>query len=52
MSKTHSPGFLKIVEEAKQKISVVEKRLVDEYGYDVHSAREALNYVTTLLAQE
>ena len=26
--------------------------LVDEYGYDAHSAREALNYVTTLLAQE
>jgi serine protein kinase len=25
---------------------------VDEYGYDSHSAREALNYVTTLLAQE
>jgi serine protein kinase len=39
-------------EEAKQKISVVEQRLVDEYGYDSHSAREALNYVTTLLAQE
>ncbi len=39
-------------EEARQKISVVEKRLVDEYGYDHHSAREALNYVTTLLAQE
>ena len=39
-------------EEVKQKISVVEKRLVDEYGYDSHSAREALNYVTTLLAQE
>jgi serine protein kinase len=39
-------------EEAKQKISVVEKRLVDEYSYDAHSAREALNYVTTLLAQE
>ncbi len=39
-------------EEAKKKISVVEKRLVDEYGYDEHSAREALNYVTTLLAQE
>jgi len=39
-------------EEVKQKISVVEKRLVDEYGYDLHSAREALNYVTTLLAQE
>ena len=39
-------------EEAKQKISVVEKRLVDEYAYDAHSAREALNYVTTLLAQE
>jgi serine protein kinase len=39
-------------EEAKKKITVVEKRLVDEYGYDNHSAREALNYVTTLLAQE
>jgi serine protein kinase len=39
-------------EEVKQKISVVEKRLVDEYGYDSHGAREALNYVTTLLAQE
>ena len=26
--------------------------LADEYGYDSHSAREALNYVTTLLAQE
>jgi serine protein kinase len=39
-------------EETRQKISVVEKRLVDEYGYDSHSAREALNYVTTLMAQE
>ena len=39
-------------DETKQKISVVEKRLIDEYGYDSHSAREALNYVTTLLAQE
>ncbi|HEX2197744.1 MAG TPA: serine protein kinase [Burkholderiales bacterium] len=39
-------------DETRQKISVVEKRLVDEYGYDIHSAREALNYVTTLLAQE
>lgn len=39
-------------EEVKQKISVVERRLVDEYGYDTHSAREALNYVTTLMAQE
>src|ERR687896_558671 len=39
-------------EETRQKISVVEKRLTDEYGYDSHSAREALNYVTTLLAQE
>jgi hypothetical protein len=28
----------------------VEKRLVDEYGYD-STAREALNYVTTLLAE-
>ena len=39
-------------DEVKARISVVEKRLVDEYGYDGHSAREALNYVTTLLAQE
>ncbi|HEY8609628.1 MAG TPA: serine protein kinase [Noviherbaspirillum sp.] len=39
-------------EEVRQKISVVEKRLTDEYGYDSHSAREALNYVTTLMAQE
>src|ERR1700704_6087725 len=39
-------------DETRQKISAVEKRMVDEYGYDPHSAREALNYVTTLLAQE
>jgi serine protein kinase len=39
-------------DETRQKISVVEKRMVDDYGYDSHSAREALNYVTTLLAQE
>src|SRR5256712_11189997 len=38
-------------DETRQKISVVEKRLVDEYGYDSHSAREAPNYVTTLLAK-
>jgi hypothetical protein len=25
---------------------------VNEYGYDEHSAKEALSYVTTLLAQE
>jgi serine protein kinase len=39
-------------EEAQKKISAVESRLVADYGYDMHSAREALNYVTTLLAQE
>jgi len=39
-------------QEAKQKIAAVEERLVQEYGYDTHSAREALNYVTTLLSQE
>ena len=39
-------------DEIRTKISAVEKRLVDEYGYDSHSAREALNYVTTLLSQE
>jgi serine protein kinase len=30
----------------------VQSRLIEEYGYDEHSATEALNYVTTLLAQE
>jgi serine protein kinase len=39
-------------EEAKQKISAVQRRLVEEYSYDEHSAKEALNYVTTLLSQE
>jgi serine protein kinase len=39
-------------DDVRQKISVVEKRLVEEYGYDDHGAREALNYVATLLAQE
>jgi serine protein kinase len=39
-------------EEAQQKISAVQQRLVNEYGYDEHSAKEALSYVTTLLAQE
>ncbi|HEY8053386.1 MAG TPA: hypothetical protein VIE42_11350 [Steroidobacteraceae bacterium] len=39
-------------DDARQKISVVQQRLVAEYGYDEHSAREALSYVTTLLAQE
>ncbi|MGH8583638.1 MAG: serine protein kinase [Gammaproteobacteria bacterium] len=39
-------------DDAKQKISAVQRRLVDEYGYDEHSAKEVLNYVTTLLSQE
>lgn len=39
-------------DEARQKISVVQQRLITEYGYDEHSAKEALSYVTTLLAQE
>ncbi|MQA36991.1 serine protein kinase [Rugamonas aquatica] len=39
-------------DDVRAKISAVEDRLVDEYGYDSHGAREALNYVTTLLAQE
>jgi len=39
-------------DEARQKISVVQQRLISEYGYDEHSAKEALSYVTTLLAQE
>ncbi len=38
--------------ETQEKISAVEKRLVEDYGYDEHSAHEALNYVTTLLSQE
>ena len=39
-------------EDTEQKISAVQERLVREYGYDEHSAMEALSYVTTLLAQE
>ncbi|MCC5857971.1 MAG: serine protein kinase [Ectothiorhodospiraceae bacterium] len=39
-------------DESRRKISAVEERLVAEYGYDQHSAREALGYVTTLLSQE
>ena len=39
-------------EDAEHKISAVQERLVNEYGYDDHSAGEALNYVTTLLSQE
>ena len=39
-------------DEAEQKISAVQERLIREYGYDEHSAKEALNYVTTLLSQE
>ena len=39
-------------DDARQKISVVQERLVTEYGYDEHSAQEALNYITTLLSQE
>ncbi len=39
-------------EEAQQKITAVQARLVKEYGYDEYSAKEALNYVTTLLSQE
>jgi serine protein kinase len=39
-------------DEVQAKISAVEERLVTEYGYDRHSAKEALSYVTTLLSQE
>jgi serine protein kinase len=39
-------------DEAQRKISAVQERMIAEYGYDEHSAREALSYVTTLLAQE
>jgi len=39
-------------EDAEIKISAVQERLIREYGYDAHSAKEALNYVTTLLSQE
>ncbi len=39
-------------DEAQRKISAVQQRLIAEYGYDEHSAKEALSYVTTLLAQE
>jgi len=39
-------------EESEKKISAVQERLINEYGYDEHGAREALDYVTTLLSQE
>jgi serine protein kinase len=39
-------------DDAQRKISAVQQRLIEEYGYDEHSAKEALSYVTTLLAQE
>ena len=39
-------------DDAQKKISAVQQRLIAEYGYDEHSAKEALNYVTTLLSQE
>ena len=39
-------------EEAQKKVSAVQERLIEQYGYDEHSAKEALNYVTTLLSQE
>src|ERR1700733_7883373 len=39
-------------DDAQKKISGVQQRLIAEYGYDEHSAKEALNYVTTLLSQE
>jgi len=39
-------------DDARQKISVVQQRLISDYGYDEYSAKEALSYVTTLLAQE
>jgi len=39
-------------DEARHKISAVQERLIKDYGYDEHSAREVLNYVTTLLSQE
>jgi serine protein kinase len=38
--------------DAEEKISTVQERLIREYGYDAHSAKEALNYVTTLLSRE
>lgn len=39
-------------EATQKKISAVQNRLIEEYGYDRHSAKEALDYVTTLLSQE
>ncbi len=39
-------------DDVQAKVSAVEERLVNEYGYDTHSAKEALSYVTTLLSQE
>ena len=39
-------------DEVRQKVLAVEQRMIDEQHYDAYSARAALNYVSTLLAQE
>ncbi|MBA5638278.1 serine protein kinase [Duganella sp. LX20W] len=39
-------------DEQRARIAAVEERMVADYGYDSHSARAALSYVTTVLAQE
>lgn len=36
----------------RQKAQAVEQRMIEAGGYDAHSARAALNYASTLLAQE
>ncbi|HJV02770.1 MAG TPA: serine protein kinase [Burkholderiaceae bacterium] len=39
-------------DEQRARIAAVEERMVADYGYDSHTARAALGYVTTVLAQE
>ena len=34
-------------DDVQAKVSAVEERLVNEYGYDTHSVKEALSYVTS-----
>jgi serine protein kinase len=37
--------------ETQAKIDVVKQRLIDQYGYDAHSATDVLNYVASIFAR-
>ena len=37
--------------ETQARIDIVKKRLMDNYGYDEHSATDVLNYVASIFAR-